>query len=96
MPTSRKWIFIINLLLIAVIYVSAANTSDGQMTGFFISIFHTGVNLALAFVCLLVYVIQQIRGETAELLLSLVITFFLSTLLVGLLSFPTCLLIGQL
>jgi cytochrome bd-type quinol oxidase subunit 2 len=96
MPTSRKWILIINLLVIAVIYVLAANTSDGQITGFFLSLFHSGANLALAIICLLIYVIQRIRGETAELLLSLVITFLLSGLLVGLLSFPTCILIDLL
>ncbi len=95
MPSSRKWILLLNILIIAVIYVIAANTSDGVMFGFFVSIIHTAANLALAIICMLIYLVQRIREASTELALSLCITFFLSTVLVVILSFPTCLVIGK-
>jgi len=98
MPSSRKWILLLNILIIAVIYVIAANTansSDGVMFGFFVSIIHTAANLALAIICMLIYLVQRIREASTELALSLCITFFISTVLVVILSFPTCLVIGK-
>ncbi|EDN68060.1 membrane protein [Beggiatoa sp. PS] len=96
MPTSRKWILLINLLLIAIIYIYAANIPNGQLAGFGLSVLQTAINLALALIFLVIYVVQRIKEASTELSLSLMITFFLSTLLVGILSFPVCLGIANL
>ena len=95
MPASRTWILLINILFIAVIYIYAANLPDKEIAGFFISILHTAINLALAVILLITFVIQRIREKNTELLLSLCITFFLSTVLVVLLSFPACFVITK-
>jgi hypothetical protein len=89
MPTSAKWILLVNLMLVAVIYVVTANAQDVGL-GFVFGIFLAGANLVLAFICLLIYVIQLIRDKSTGPLLSLVITFFLSTIVVILVSFHSC------
>ena len=100
MPSSRKWILLLNILIIAVIYVIAANisnsSSDSAIIGFFASIMHTAANFALAIICMVIYLVQRIREASTELALSLGLTFFLSTVLVAILSFPACLIIGKL
>jgi cytochrome bd-type quinol oxidase subunit 2 len=90
MPTSRKWILLLNILLIAVIYIYAANIPNGQIAGFVLTVLQAVINFAIALICLVVYVVQRMKEADTELFLSLTITFFISTLLVGLFSFPVC------
>jgi hypothetical protein len=94
MPTSRKWILLINILLIAVISIYAANlpngSSEGPIAAFAFTLLQAAINFALALICLVIYVVQRIKEASTELSLSLMITFFLSAILVGILSFPVC------
>ncbi|EDN67083.1 membrane protein [Beggiatoa sp. PS] len=95
MPTSRKWILLINILLIAVISIYAANipnaSSEGPIVAFVLTLLQAAINLALALIYLVIYLVQRFKEASTELSLSLMITFFLSAILVGILSFPACL-----
>ncbi len=88
MPISRILILVLNLLLMVMIYVYAATLTNSQSAAFWLSLFHIGTNLTATLFCLLIYVIQELSGDNGKFTLSLIVTFFLSTLLLGLLSFP--------
>jgi len=96
MPTSRKVILLLNILLIVFIYAWFANSKDVVLTGFALSLYHMAINLILAILCMVVVGIQRLMDKDYELFLSLGITFSLSTVLVGVLSFPACLIVPNL
>lgn len=96
MPTSRKVILLLNILLIVFIYAWFSSTKDAVMMELVLSIYHTGINLALAIVSMLIAGIQRLLDKDYELFLSLGLTFLLSTVLVAVLSFPTCLIVSKL
>jgi hypothetical protein len=96
MPTSRKVILLLNILLIVLIYAWFANSKDVIMTGFALSIYHTAINLILAILCMVIAGIQRLMDKDYELFLSLGATFFISTVLVAVLSFPACLIVPNL
>jgi len=95
-PTSRKVILLLNILLIVVIYAWLANGPEAILMGFALSIYHTAINLILAIICMVIAGIQRLRDKDYELFLSLGVTFFISTVLVAVLSFPACLIVPNL
>jgi cytochrome bd-type quinol oxidase subunit 2 len=98
-PTSRKVILLLNILLIVVIYAWLANSkADGYtiLMAFALSLYHTAINLVLAIICMVIVGIQRLMDKDNELFLSLGVTFFISTVLVAVLSFPACLIVPNL
>jgi ABC-type nickel/cobalt efflux system permease component RcnA len=99
-PTSRKVILLLNILLIVVIYAWLANSkgADGYtiLMAFALSLYHTAINLVLAILCMVIVGIQRLMDKDNELFLSLGVTFFISTVLVAVLSFPACLIVPNL
>jgi ABC-type nickel/cobalt efflux system permease component RcnA len=86
----------INMLLVVAIYIFAGVISidDGAIIGFLISLLQFAINLVLAVIFLIIYALQPKGEEKIRHPLFLSGTFFLSAIIVVILSMPVCLVWG--
>ena len=89
-----KYIVGINMVLVAIFYVCAVVLIGGEavLSGFFFSILHVGVNALVAVILTIVYYATH---RSRPNLGSAMRGFWLSMGLVALVSFPSCLLVGE-
>lgn len=89
-----KYIVWGNMAIVAIIYICAASIpSVGSSIGaFFLTLLHVAVNLVLAIILSIIHVATK---RTRPMLGRITRGFWLSVGLVTLISFPTCLLVGE-
>lgn len=87
-----KNIILINMAIVAIIYIFAATRGDGMMIGFFSTLLQTVVNIGIAMILLFIYLSTNHWDFALKKAMK---GLFVSAGLVLLISFPTCLLIEQ-